>query len=652
MYLDARLIDSKVWISEKDKSGARHVHSHLPPYVFYYDDANGTDKAISGERLRRRRFTRRREFKNELEYVKDHLGVKVFESDVNPVHRYLEERYPTDETPPLNVCFFDIEADKDPKRAFPRVDNAYAPINAITLYNDWEDRYYTLIVPPPTLNETEARNLLNSTDADDEFGPLTEDLGYYLVANEKELLELTLEIIQDADVVTGWNSKFFDVAYVVERIRIVLGGESLVDLLQEDGSYENPCNPSPESKPYLMKLGLFPSLPRVRMAENFGKMEKTYEIYGRVYLDYKDLYKKFTFEKLHSYALDFVLRKEIEESKVPYEGTLDRLYRYDFRTFAAYNRQDVGGMVRLDKKMKLIELANNMAHSAGVTFDKTLGSVAIIEQAILRQLHHNGLVCFDKQEKHKTGTVAGAYVVQPIAGLYDWIASFDINSLYPSIIRAINISPEVLVGQFRLDRTEAEFMKWFEYYGGTKPGASKKAMKDAASHAWRHFTGVLEFHMIAEGTDDILTLTVEETGEQLEATAAEWRALLTENNWSISGNGTVFDLSREGIVAECMTLWYSDRKKFQRKENAAAKAQEQMKDSGKIDDNEMARLKAEEDYNHMLQQVKKIFLNSTYGAYLNEAFRFYDQRLGRSVTFTGRCITHHMVDTAELLLSE
>ncbi len=651
MYVDARNINGKIWVSERTKHGHRKVHSHLPPYTFYYEEPKGQFTSIDGTKLKKRRFTKWREYKNELDYVKGQLGKKTYESDINVVYRFLEERYPEDDTPPLNVSFFDIEVDKEKGKDFARPNNPYAPINAITIYNKWEDEFFTLILKPPTMTMEEARELLDNPSDEDDFGAMTEDDGYYIVETERELLEYTLQIIEGADVLSGWNSKFYDIPYLIERIRIVFGMESMIDLIQEDGSREKPMSPSEKSEPYLKRLSVFPTLPRIRMAENYGKMEKTYELYGRIGLDYQDLYKKFTFEELHSYNLNFVLEKEIEESKVPYEGTLDKLWRYDFRTFVAYNRQDVAGLNRLDDKMKLVELANTMAHSAGVTLDKTLGSVAIIEQAVLRQLHRNGLICFDKTEKHKTGSVAGAYVVQPKAGLYDWIASFDINSLYPSVIRTINISPEVIVGQFRLDRTDQEFMKWFDHYGGTKPGATKKVMQDAASHSWRHFTGVLEFHMVADGTDDELTLVLEEDGEEITATAKEWRQLLKENNWSISGNGTVFDLSREGIISECMTLWYSDRKKFQRKENAAAKAQDALKEQGDYDKAEMKRLQEEETYNKMLQQVKKIFLNSTYGAYLNEAFRFYDQRLGRSVTFTGRCITKHMIGEASYIMT-
>ena len=121
MYIDARRINGKVWISERTKQGIRKVHSHLPPYVFYYEDANGTHTSIHDTKLRERRFTKWRAFKNELDHVKDVLKRNVYESDINPVYRFLEERYKTDDAPPLNIAFLDIEVDKDPKGEFAHV---------------------------------------------------------------------------------------------------------------------------------------------------------------------------------------------------------------------------------------------------------------------------------------------------------------------------------------------------------------------------------------------------------------------------------------------------------------------------------------------------------------------------------------------------
>lgn len=626
MYIDAKLIEDRdgengrIHVSQRSKEGVRSVTAHMPPYVFYHVHPQGSYTSIFGDPLKVRRFNRKKKFYWERKKMRDE-GWKLFESDTKPVFRLLEERFPTDDAPPLQTCFLDIEADKDPKRGFSKVLNPYSIINAITLHNDWEDTTYTIAVRPENLTMEEARGMLDQGDHEDGFGAMTEDDHYYIVDTESELLLAFLELIEDADVLTGWNSGFYDLPYIIQRIRIALGGEDIRNLNAESSPEQ--FRPSHQSIPYLKKLNLFPCLPEMRMIEKYGKIEKVYDIFGRIHLDYLDLYRKFTFEELHQYKLDFVLKKEIKESKVPLTEDLDKVYRYRFRTFVAYNRQDVVGMVKMDKKLKMVQLANSTAHMAGVTLEKTLGTVSITEQAILRRLHRKGQICFDKNEHINSGTIPGAFVVKPIGGMYDWVFSVDINSLYPSVIRAINISPEVVVGQFDLPETEAEWNRLFTMYLGNSQSETKH--KTAGAQAWTHFTGTLEYHHIIDETDDELTLYLEEDSEPITATAKEWKKLLLENNWSVSANGTVFTLERDGIVTECMAAWYKERKEFQAKAKAAPEGSEEAK------------------YWNMIQEVRKIFLNATYGAYLNTAFRFYDPRLGRSVTLTGRCVTKHMI---------
>ena len=627
MYVDAKLIKGRVHVSSYTETGERKVTTHLPPYVLYYADPLGTYKSIYEDKVKKVRITDRNKFFNEKNRLSAQVGDKhIFESDVNPVFRLLEERFPENDTPPLKISILDIECDKDPAKGWSNVSSPYAIINAITIYNKWEDQYYTLCVAPPTLKRDEAVDLLASDSEDDDFGQMREEDGYFVCENEGQLIAMTLEIIENADVITGWNSTFFDLPYLIQRTRIVFGGERLRYIEREDGSEERPFRPAERSKPWLEKFNVFPCLPEMRMVERFGNAEKTFDIFGRVHLDYLELYRKFTFEELHSYTLDAILEREVDQRKVQYEGSLDQLYRNDFRTFIAYNRQDVAGLAAMDAKLKMIELANTMAHMAGVTFDKVFGSVAIIEQAVLRELHRQGMVCFDKNiEDNEHVTVPGAFVVDPDKGLYEWVASFDINSLYPSVIRALNISPECVVGQFKPDSTDEKFDRCINQ--GMTP-----------TEAWGQFTGVDEYHSIIDETDDLVTFVVEddEDGTEIAATGKEWKKQLRDCNWALSANGTVFDLEREGIVPYCLTKWYAQRQEWQGEKKKRKAAQEG------AEGDELARLKEEEQYYDMIQMVMKIFLNSTYGALLNRFCRFYDPRLGKSVTLTGRVITKHM----------
>jgi len=651
MFIDAKLINHRVHIAYYNEKGERKVSTHLPPYVYYYADKYGTHKSVLNDKLKKKKLTDRRKFFNEVQQMKA-SGVPVFESDVSPVFRLLEERFPTNDTPPLKISILDIECDKDPTKGWSNVASPYAIINAITIYNKWEDQYFTLSVAPPTLSREEAVELLASDKEPDEFGSMSEEDGYFVCENEAQLLAMTLEIIEGADVLTGWNSTFFDIPYIVQRIRMVLGGES-ISALEREGSVITgstgrgnkpdrvPFKPSDESVPWLKKLCLdeFDCLPEMRMVERFGNAEKTFDIFGRIHLDYLELYRKFTFEELHSYTLDAILRREVDQSKVQIDMPLDRLYREEFRTFIAYNRQDVAGLAEMDVKLKMIELANTMAHMAGVTFDKVFGSVAIIEQAILRELHRQDMVYFDKApDEHDHESVPGAFVVEPHKGLYEWIASFDINSLYPSVIRALNISPECVIGQFKPTATEEKYDR------GIAQGMS-------STEAWGQFTGVLEYHSIIDETDDIITFVVEGADEEDEgsaeiaATGKQWKKQLRECGWAISANGTVFDLEREGIVPYCLTKWYAQRQEWQAEKVARKKAQEN------AEGDELEQLKVEEKYYDMIQLVMKIFLNSTYGALLNRFCRFYDPRLGKSVTLTGRVITKHMVRYSSELMT-
>lgn len=464
-----------------------------------------------------------------------------------------------------------------------------------------------------------------------------EDDGYILVPDEETMILLFLELIEDADIVTGWNSRFYDIPYLINRIRYLLGGESLEDISKEDGE-EFPFNPSEESFPYLMKFCLFPELPKMQMVERYGNNEVTFDLCGRPHLDYLELYRKFNLKKKHSYKLDYILQDEIKQSKVQYDGPLELLQRNEFRKFIAYSRQDVAGLSALDDKLKMIEMASMMAHRAAVTMDKVLGSVVIIEQSILRILHKKGIIAFDREKREKDPSVPGAFVAEPDGGLYEWVCSFDISSLYPSLIRALNISPEVLIGQFDLTRTEIKLREAMIRHNG-----------DSAA-AWGEFTGVLEYHDIIEERPINLTLVLEADGEELSASGEDWKRILKENNWCVTANGTVFDMSRLGIIAECLNIWYAERDQFRKEAKKYEKLADEAKEINEIDKEKEYRLLAV--LYELRQQVAKLTLNSLYGCYLQFTFRFYDPRCGRSVTLSGRCVVKHMNRTGDRIIAE
>ena len=363
---------------------------------------------------------------------------------------------------------------------------------------------------------------------------------------------------------------------------------------------------------------MFNQFPKKREYEKFCRQAVTYDFVGRVHLDSLELYRKYTYEERHSYRLDAIAEYELGERKTQYEGTLDQLYNNDFKTFVEYNRQDCALLDRMDKKLKFIDLANTLAHECTVLLQTTMGAVAVTEQAIIIECHRRGMQVPNRtkmDEREDNDGAAGAYVAYPKEGIQDWIGSLDINSLYPSAIRALNMGPETIIGQLRPIQTDECIA-----------GLIAKGKSFAA--AWEGMFGTLEYEAVMAqeiGTD----ITIDwENGDTDVLSAAEVYRLIFESNqpWVISANGTIFTYEKEGIIPGLLKRWYAERKEMQ------AKLKEAIKAGNKI----------EEEYWDKRQLVKKINLNSLYGAILNPGCRFFDKRIGQSTTLTGRQIVKHM----------
>ena len=508
-------------------------------------------------------------------------GKQQYESDINPIFVTLSENYLNADAPKLNAAFFDIEVDFDPERGYASPDDAFMPITAIAVYLQWLETMVCFAIPPKTLTMEKAQELVA------EF-PNT-----MLFDNEADMLNAFLDLIKDADVLSGWNSEGFDVPYTVNRVTKTL------------------------SKEDTRRFCLFDQFPRRREFEKFGRDAITYDFIGRVHVDYLELYRKYTYEERHSYRLDAIAEYELGERKTQYEGTLDQLYNNDFKTFIEYNRQDCALLDRLDKKLKFLDLANTLAHENTVLIQTTMGAVAVTEQAIINEAHRRGFQVPNrtKMSEREDSAAAGAYVAYPKEGMHDWVGSLDINSLYPSAIRALNMGPETIIGQLRQTMTD-------EYI------SNQMAKGKSFAAAWEGIFGSLEYTAVMEqniGTD----ITIDwEDGSSDVLSAAEVYRLIFESNqpWMLSANGTIFTYEKEGIIPGLLKRWYAERKEMQ------AKLKEAIKAGNKI----------EEEYWDKRQLVKKINLNSLYGAILNSGCRFFDKRIGQSTTLSGRQIVRHM----------
>jgi DNA polymerase elongation subunit (family B) len=567
-----------VKVVERDPKKGR-IYTDFPArYVFYYPDPKGKYHSIHGESLSRVVCKNNKEFQKELRI---HSGVRLFESDIKPVFRCLEENYLGKDAPKLNVAFFDIEVDFDPERGYASPDDPFMPITAIAVYLQWMETMVCLAMPPKTMTMEQAQEAVK------EF-PNT-----YLFTSEAEMLDTFLNLLDDADVISGWNSEGFDVPYTVNRVTKVL------------------------SKEDTRRFCLWNQMPKKREYEKFGKQAETYDFVGRVHVDSLELYRKYTYEERHSYRLDAIAEYELGEHKTQYEGTLDQLYNNDFRKFIEYNRQDCMLLDKLDKKLKFIDLASTVAHENTVLIQTTMGAVAVTEQAIINEAHHRGFIVPSRKNRDDlTDTqAAGAYVAYPKKGLHDWVGSLDINSLYPSVIRALNMGPETIIGQLRQDYTKAEI-------------DAKMAKGSSFAAAWEGKFGSneYEFVMSKDIANDII---IDWEGGQTDVlSGAQIYDVIFESNqpWMLSANGTIFTYEKEGIIPGLLKRWYSERKEMQAKLKEAIKAEN----------------KIEEEYWDKRQLVKKINLNSLYGAILNAGCRFFDNRIGQSTTLTGRRIARHM----------
>ena len=575
-YVDALFDRDKDRIHVVERVDGRREYREYPAsYVFYYADPRGKHKSIYGSPVSRFSSRNNKEFRKELRLQS---GKQIFESDINPVFRCFEENYKDDVAPKLQTAFFDIEVDFDPVRGYSPTNDPFNAITAISVYLQWMEQLVTLVIPPKNMSWETAQEICDQFE------------NTMLFEREEEMLGVFLDLIEDADVLSGWNSEGYDIPYTVNRVARVL------------------------SKDDTRRFCLWSQLPKKRTFERFGAENITFDLIGRVHMDYMQLYRKYTYEERHSYSLDAIGEYELDERKTAYEGTLDQLYNHNFKLFIEYNRQDTALLDKLDKKLRFLSLANELAHANTVLLQTTMGAVAVTEQAIINEAHEQGLVVPNRRERltDEDTAAAGAYVAYPKKGIHEYVGAIDINSLYPSAIRALNMGNETIIGQLRPIMTD-RYIK------------NKVANKSSFAMAWEGLFGTLEYTAVMKqevGTE--ITIDWENGDETVHSAAEIWKIIFDSNQpWILSANGTIFTYEKEGVVPGLLARWYRERQEIQAKLRAATDPDER-------------------EFLDKRQLVKKINLNSLYGAILNPGCRFFDKRIGQSTTLTGRAIAHHM----------
>jgi DNA polymerase elongation subunit (family B) len=353
-----------------------------------------------------------REAKAWLEQYKDVSGFNIY-GTTNYIHQYITEKFPREiefNRDAVNVMSLDIETDYD--NGFPTPDKAEHPVLAITTKSS-KDNVYRVWACGDYNKEAALIKPVQYIKCEDEWDLLLKFLDYF--GNE----------YSSPDVITGWNVKFFDIPYLINRVAKVLG----IDQVKKFSPW---------------------GMVDYRQITRMGRTDETYDLRGIQTLDYLDLFKKFgyTYGPQESYKLNHIAYVVLGEKKLSYDefGSLKNLYKEDFQKYIDYNIKDVQLIERLEEKMGLITLAMTVAYKGGVNYTDTFGVTSIWESIIYRKLLSNKIVPPIKIGDNFKTQFAGGYVKEPQIGLHNWVVSFDLNSLYPNLIVQYNMSPETLTG--------------------------------------------------------------------------------------------------------------------------------------------------------------------------------------------------------------
>ena len=361
------------------------------------------------------------------------------------------------------------------------------------------------------------------------------------------------------DIVTGWNTKFFDIPYLINRFRKILG--------------------EPETK----KLSPWNFIGERKTVIN-GRPLIAYELLGVASLDYIELYKWYApgGKSQESYRLDAIAQFELGEGKISYDeyDNLHSLYRLNFQKFIEYNIKDVQLILRLEDKLRLLELAVTLAYDTKSNFEDVFAQTRMWDAMTYSYLLEKNIIVPPRIVKEKNDAFEGAYVKEVQVGLHDFVASFDLNSLYPHLMMQYNISPETLIEP--------------ENYSDEM----RKILSEGVS------------------VDKLLAKSVNTSG------------LVTA---TLTPNGQFFRTDIKGFLPTMMEEMYTDRSKFKKLMLKAKQEYENETDESKKYEIEKRIAK----YNN-IQLAKKVSLNSAYGALGSQYFRFYDLRMALGVTTAGQ----------------
>lgn len=461
------------------------------PYLFVPSQDNNTKyKTLKGQPVKRIDFDSIREAREFVAMYKKVDNFPIY-GLMNYGYTFINDKYKGEiqyDVSKISVVTIDIETASD--GGFPDIETANKQITAITLRKNEQSVVLGLFPYEPELPNVK----------------------YLHCESEAHLLEMFIQVWCskqfNPDIITGWNVEFFDMPYIVNRIRRILGEYSVKKL-----------------SPW--------GLMSTREFEIMGKTYNLEQPIGITILDYMALYKKFSFSQQESFKLDHIAFIELGERKLDYKElgfeSLDDFYKGDFRNYINYNIRDVDLVYRLDQKLKLIEQVFAIAYDGKVNYIDTLATVRMWDTIIHNYLLDANIVVDNPPVIEKQRQIEGAYVKDPQVGMHKWVVSFDLNSLYPHLIMQYNISPETLNGQYsRFANTER--------FGDDG--------------------NLVDFQI----TDSIGMILDEGVLNDLSI-----RNQLTQQNVTMTPTGCMFDRDYQGFLPKLMETMYNDRSAWKKR---------------------------------------------------------------------------------------
>jgi DNA polymerase elongation subunit (family B) len=529
--------------------------------TYYKLDPKGQYKTLDGKQVRKTFICDKND------------PLTYYEIDIPMETRVLVDAYKDlDDAPKFhNIVFLDIECEIGGALTTEYIKSAPMKITSISIYDMTLKKYYCLILD-------EKKQLQLTQEENKEIIPCD---------NESDLLSKFILLWNETDptIISGWNSEFFDIPYLYHRICKVLG---------EDIAKK------------LSPLGI------TSVKDYFNKRAQTTEstvtLAGINHLDYMLLHKKFIMKQELSYKLGDIGEKYANLNKIEYEGSLDKLFKEDVNKFIEYNLRDIEILIELDKKLQFIDLTVNICHLCHVPYENIYYSTALNEGAILTYLKRKDIVSPNKPTtynpalKEENEEYAGGYLKDPIPGLYEWVSDLDFTSLYPSIIRNLNMGIETLVG--RIQNRDKYDNKW-------GLGDLKELKPD--------------INIIIE------KVTPDRKVKVSNIKAKELIELIEKNKLIISANGTLFRRDKSSIVVEILNDWFNKRKQYK----------DLMKEAYKVKKDPVLG----EFYNKR-QHAFKIKLNDVYGVFAINSWRYSDGNLfiSKAITLTGQRLDQESIN--------